>query len=318
MASGCNPKRFFILIQDTTDTTDTEAPDLTLSLIGGGRVACGLARWLKARNEITIGDILTRQQASAEQAVATIGAGRVVTRMDQLAATDLLMIAVPDSSVPGIAEQLSHAGRDLGKTVVFHTSGLHGPEVLDSLTARTAGEAAVHPLRAFNRTETHPDELDGMLCLASGDENALDILRPLFHQARWRQTGTINRNEYHTAAVLLSNYSRTLALSGERILQRSGLDHDTAREIRDCLLGNTLADIEGNGAMEGLTGPLQRGDVSAVARHLQTLASAPDDQALYCQLALLTLRELRTSSRLPLDVSGELEKLLNQGSELNG
>ena len=265
----------------------------TLSLIGAGRVACSLGRWFHCRADVDILDVLSRGPDAAHEAVERLGTGRAVASLDQIRPVDFLMIAVPDSSIPDVVGQLAVRGADLSSTCVFHTSGMFGVEVLQPLSSRAGTLAAVHPLRAFSDADTPPDALDDMLCIASGNDQALQRLQPLFHHARLRSAGGIDRHLYHAGAVILSNHLRALAAAGESVLASAGLDASLAREVRDTLLEDGVDGMQGGHALEGITGPLQRGDRATLEAQIKALASYPGIQNAYRALSLVLLEALR-------------------------
>ena len=285
----------------TLNAVSGETPSPGLNLIGGGRVACSLARWLQARAGVRIQDVLTRSLQSAEEAVACLGAGRAVASVEQLRRADYLMLAVPDSRIPSLVERIAEAQLDLSRTCVFHTSGLHGVEVLESISSKSAGVAAVHPLRAFNRTDTDPDDLDDMLCLACGEEHSLAELRPLFHAARWREISGIERHRYHAGAVMLSNHLRALAAAGESALESSGVSQELAREVRDELFRDGVEGMLGSDSMEGLTGPLLRGDIATLQTQFDALEPHPVLQGIYRSMSQQLMNALAEREAISTD-----------------
>ena len=95
----------------------------SLSLVGPGRAGSAFGRsWLAAGG--TLADVIARDLASAGEAVARIGGGtpRGIAGLD--ADCDILVLAVPDDAVAGVASEL--AARVRCKTA-FHLSGADDP-----------------------------------------------------------------------------------------------------------------------------------------------------------------------------------------------
>jgi predicted short-subunit dehydrogenase-like oxidoreductase (DUF2520 family) len=98
------------------------------------------------------------------------------------------------------------------------------------------------------------------------------------------------RARYHAAAVFASNFPVVLAAVAERLLARAGVGAAEARPAVRHLLSSAAANLAaGDDAALALTGPVARGDVATVARHLAALADDAEADALYRTLARATL-----------------------------
>jgi predicted short-subunit dehydrogenase-like oxidoreductase (DUF2520 family) len=91
---------------------------------------------------------------------------------------------------------------------------------------------------------------------------------------------------YHAAAGLVANGAAALAAGGAALLGRAGVDGATAAAMLGPLLRSVAENVERLGLPEALTGPVRRGDVAGVGKHLETLARlAPDLVGLYVAMA---------------------------------
>ena len=66
-----------------------------------------------------------------------------------LAASELVIVAVPDDAIPGVALRLAKSGQIQPRQVVLHISGLRGSEALVPLSASGAALGSLHPLQTF-------------------------------------------------------------------------------------------------------------------------------------------------------------------------
>ena len=96
-----------------------------------------------------------------------------------------------------------------------------------------------------------------------------------------------DRVTYHAAAVFASNYVDVLLAEGMRLLQSAGWSEKEATAGLLALTEGTLASVRRQGVVAGLTGPVRRGDVSTVERHLAALSGPAAD--LYRMLGLIAL-----------------------------
>ena len=80
------------------------------------------------------------------------------------------------------------------------------------------------------------------------------------------------------------------------------------------LLRGTLNNIENAGIPQALTGPIARGDVETVKKHLAALQKeAPDALSTYCELGLQTIPIAQAKGKIDEEKAAELRTLLKAG-----
>src|SRR5581483_8191329 len=95
---------------------------------------------------------------------------------DEVAAVaELLLLAVPDDALADLVVGLANTGVVRKGALVAHTSGAHGIDVLEPLTAAGALPLALHPVMTFTGTEVDLQRLDGA-CFGA---TTTDELRPV-------------------------------------------------------------------------------------------------------------------------------------------
>ena len=260
--------------------------------IGCGRLGTTLGRLFAARGAITPGDVLTRSRASAAAAVALIGGGRAIETLAELAPADLVFVVTPDADLATTAEALASAPVDLEGAAIIHTSGALSSALLAPLRARGAHVASVHPIRSFAAVEQRDDVLEGVVCGAEGDPEALDVALPLFEQAGARtvriESGA--KTLYHAAAVLACNHLVGLVESSLQAYEAAGLDRDTAAAALEPLVRGTVDNVFARGPAGALSGPIVRGEAELVAAQIARLTGvSPALGELYRLLAGQTL-----------------------------
>jgi predicted short-subunit dehydrogenase-like oxidoreductase (DUF2520 family) len=88
--------------------------------------------------------------------------------------------------------------------------------------------------------------------------------------------------------------------------QLAGLDREQARERAAAILRQTLINYIQKGPEQAFSGPLRRGDVGTVRKHLQVLEQSSDLGNFYRELVKITLQELPVNNR------SNIEELLGQ------
>jgi predicted short-subunit dehydrogenase-like oxidoreductase (DUF2520 family) len=232
-----------------------------LSIVGAGR--CGRTLGLLARRAgWRIGAVTCRRPAHAREAVAFIGAGRPSTKPEGAALT---LIAVPDGEIEGVARAL----RMPRGGVAAHTCASFGGEALRPL--RPAG--ALHPLRSFADPGEAASEFPGTACAIDGDAAAIKVLGPFVRAIG----GTPLRVKagrkplYHAGAVFASNYVIAALEAALRLFEAAGVKRSVALEALTTLAEGTLSNVRAVGIPEALTGPIERGDVATVKRHVAAI-----------------------------------------------
>lgn len=244
----------------------------TLNLVGAGHVGRVLGRLFATSGAFALQDVLTRSPASAQAAVAFMGAGHACADSAQLRPAHAWLLAVSDDQIEPVAAQLAQT-HDLTGAVVFHCSGAKASAALQAVGAGGALVASVHPIRSFADPQQVAREFAGTFCGVEGDAAALALLGPAFETigARLVPIDGAAKTVYHAAAVFASNYLTTVLDAALRAYQAAGIPEAVARELAQPLATETLANVFRLGPAAALSGPIARGDLATVARQEQAL-----------------------------------------------
>ncbi len=115
------------------------------------------------------------------------------------------------------------------------------------------------------------------------------------------------KGRYHLAATVTSNYMVTLFSMAVDLLSRDGISRSESASALLPLLRGTVENLDRLGLPRALTGPIARGDVGTVNRHLHILREeAPGFEAVYRQLGVVTLPVAVEKGTLTRDLAGAL------------
>jgi predicted short-subunit dehydrogenase-like oxidoreductase (DUF2520 family) len=247
---------------------------MRLNIVGGGRVGRVLGRLWRDAGLLEVAAVCNRSRASSARSVAFIGAGRALAELSLLEPADLVMVSVPDDAVAAVAEGLARAGPELRGSVVFHVSGVLGIEPLAATAERGARTASMHPLASFAEPERMIRTFAGTPCGLTGDDAARNVLRRLVTAIGGRAFDVDGEAKalYHAAAVVASNHLVATMALALRLFEAAGVGSGAARDIAGHLARQTLDNVVALGPENALTGPVARGDVDTVRRHLDALA----------------------------------------------
>ena len=106
-----------------------------------------------------------------------------------------------------------------------------------------------------------------------------------------------NKVEYHAASVFVSNHVIALAETATNLLKKCGLSEKDAISALNPLMINNVQDVGKNGIRDSLTGPIERGDINTIYRHLESLSK--DDRELYRLLSkkLISIAKIKNTDR---------------------
>jgi len=227
----------------------------------------------------------------------------------------VLVFCVPDDRLEETAATWARAcvdGRIPAPALALHTSGLHDASAIGALRRCGAEVAACHPLVAIAAPGN--GRFRGVTFGIDGDPGAVARATELAallggRPCRIRPDG---RPLYHLAAVFGSNFLVACLSVASELFGECAAEPPGAADALAALLPlarSALDNLERDGLPDGLTGPIVRGDIGTVERHL--LALDPVRRDLYRALGteLLAARE----DRLDAGVAARLRDVLGPG-----
>jgi predicted short-subunit dehydrogenase-like oxidoreductase (DUF2520 family) len=85
--------------------------------------------------------------------------------------------------------------------------------------------------------------------------------------------------------------------TAERVGKAAGLGQQQTRAIMGPILRQTLTNYLDHGGASAFSGPIRRGDLETVRRHLQELKRVPDALEVYRALVKSALRDLPSTRK---------------------
>ncbi len=189
---------------------------------------------------------------------------------------------------------------------VLRALSLHYPEIKGS-SFRIVHFAAGHPivrrgvhlLHPFASIDRDTDLADIRFVWFGHHDTALGK----FLEEIGLHTVTVKRTPstgYHTAAVLLGNFTQYLYLAAEALLAHEKIPARQIGPLLRQLLATSIRNVEQHG-IAGLTGPAARGDIVTINREwlfLDNTISAPRLAAVYREISAIIAEALQDGSIL--------------------
>jgi predicted short-subunit dehydrogenase-like oxidoreductase (DUF2520 family) len=255
-----------------------------VGIVGAGAVGTALGVAL-TRAGWPVAAVASRDRARREQFRALVPGARAFAEASALLdEVELVILAVPDDVIPALAGEL----RMYSGQAMIHTSGALGAEVLAPAMAAGTQVGAFHPLVAFADRELAIAALRGATVAVEGDDELAGLLAEMAESLGAIPVRLLpgSKAAYHAAAVLAAGGFVALLDAIAELGRVAGLDEAGSLAIYGRLAEQTLGNARALGIANALTGPMTRGDVGTLERHLEALAEhAPAVIPLYLAAA---------------------------------
>lgn len=273
-----------------------------VAIVGAGNLAGALALPL-SRAGYRIDLIVSRGPGAPSQRARRLAreveASATVLAEARIRA-EIVWFCVPDAAIAGAARALSKAANWKGK-VALHSSGALTSDELGVLRRRGASVASVHPLMTFVKGSRPP--LAGVPFAIEGDQNAARAARSIVRDLHG-QPFTIRRRQkemYHAWGMFASPLLTALLAATENVAVAAGVSRNAARKRMLPILMQTLSNYARLGASASFSGPIPRGDIETVKKHLKVLSKIEAEQNVYIALVRAALRNLPAKRRADLE-----------------
>jgi predicted short-subunit dehydrogenase-like oxidoreductase (DUF2520 family) len=273
-----------------------------IAIVGAGSLASALATSLRGAG-YAIEQIISRSRAAslqrARRLAREVGASAVAISQAQIRA-EVVWFCLPDGEIASAAASLARSA-DWSKKVALHSSGALTSDELAALGRLGAAVASVHPLMTFVRGSRPP--LTGVSFAIEGSPRAVRAARAIVRELGG-QPFAIRKDQkeaYHAWGMFASPLLTALLAASERVAGASGVSRKAAREKMLPILRQTLANYARLGAPGAFSGPIARGDLATVRKHLRVLLRVPAAREVYLALARAALRDLPAKNRAGLE-----------------
>jgi predicted short-subunit dehydrogenase-like oxidoreductase (DUF2520 family) len=270
----------------------------SITIVGPGNLGSALALEL-ARIGYPIRHIVSRRSSRGVSAARTL-ARRVKAKHvfpgEAVFDSDIVWITVPDDAIAEVAAQLAPLQSWRG-TIVLHPSGAMTSDELSALKKRGAKVASAHPMMTFVRGKKA--RWQGVPFDIEGDEAAVQAAYRIAEVLGGDPFRLEKRHKalYHAFGSFASPMVIALMSAMEQVAEAAGVPPKKAKKMVWPLLSQTLQNyLEKDGA-RAFSGPLVRGDVKTIRKHLEQLKRVPEARDVYLALARAAIKRLPVKNR---------------------
>ncbi len=261
---------------------------LKLGFIGAGTVGTALATRLSSKGYSVVA-VSSRSLTSAEKLGKAVSGCRVYNKSQDVAdAAELVFITTPDDTIAKVAAEIKwHSGQN-----VVHCSGADSTASLEPARKSGAKVGVIHPLQTFASVKEAIENMSGSTFALEAEEPLLSTLKNMATdlEGQWIELKASDKIVYHAAAVIACNYLVTLVKLATDLWQTFNISTPQATQALLPLIRGTIHNIDTVGVPQFLTGPLARGDVGTIKKHLAALQkAAPSVLSIYKELGRQTI-----------------------------
>ena len=267
-----------------------------IGFIGAGKVGFSLGRYLM-EHHMDVSGYYSQNPKSAQEA-AKFTHTKFFEKLDDVVdKSEVIFLTVPDHAIKSVWEALKqHAIQ--GK-IVCHCSGALTSDLFSNIDVYKAYGYSIHPLFAICDKYHSYKELSKCLFTIEGHKQYIPYFKDLFEKLGnpLQVISKAEKMRYHAAAAMTSNLMVALASICENQLQMCGFSAENAHQALKPILLSNMEHIVHLGCVKALTGPLERGDIETVKKHLHVLED--NDALIYKGLskALLSLAKQKNPER---------------------
>ena len=283
---------------------------ITIGLIGAGITGTALAVRLAQQGYHVIA-VSSRSLVSAENLAGRLNDCKVCMTAQEVAdLAQFVFITTPDDVISKVANEVKwHKDQN-----IVHCSGAHSTDIIETAETSGAHIGCFHPLQTFAGIEQAIDNIPGSTFAIEAEGDLLTALKKMASAMKgdWIILNAGDKVLYHAAAVFACNYMVTLVKLATDLWQHFGVPQGQSIKALMPLLRGTLNNIENVGLPNCLTGPIARGDLGTIEKHLEALESDNENSYLlnsYKQLGLQTIPIALAKGKIDSERGSELQVL---------
>lgn len=241
-----------------------------IAIIGAGRIAYSLTSALLKEGYI-VDTIISRKINSAKALAGKFGVKKYFDDKNLISkSVNVFFITVPDSEIKKTAVQLSKL--KFSTAFFIHFSGAEDISVLNPLKVKGGKTGSLHLMQTFpskkivniknvnSAIETNDDSMYKFLLQLCSDLQLIPF-----------RIDSKDKTYYHLAGVFASNFLAGNLLNAQKLLSLNNIDEQKYFKILSSTIQSTLQNIKTVGPAKALSGPVDRGDIKTIQKHIYSL-----------------------------------------------
>ena len=262
-----------------------------IAVIGAGRVSFSLVSAL-VKSSLNVSLIVSRKVISAKTLARRLRIKNFSSDLHSLTSDlKIFFLSVPDNQISIVAKDISKLNLNFGNSIFIHLSGAEDISVLNALKRKGAYTASFHIMQTF------PDKKifnlkNSYVAIETSNKKVESFLFGVAKKLKLYPFKISSQNKiyYHLAGVYSSNFLVANQYYTKKLFDRthSGINY---KSVFNPISEMTLKNIKEKDVQNAVSGPVARGDIKTVKKHLSALKNDKILRSNYI-LQSLTLLEL--------------------------
>lgn len=202
--------------------------------------------------------------------------------------SDCIFITTPDGEISKIWNEIKEC--NINGKIICHTSGVLSTNVFDENLKFGADVYSIHPMYPFaNKYESYKNLKEATFSIEGNGPKKEQVLKLMDKLGNFYfEIDSSKKGLYHLSAVNVSNLFVGLCNNSVEYLKSMGLSEKESLDALKPLVCENVKNIFNKGIKESLTGPIERGDIETVKKHI---SSMPKEDVLgYIELCKSVLK----------------------------
>lgn len=269
-----------------------------ITLIGAGNLAHALGPALNAAGykiDVVVSRPLQKSKKRAAALAKKLNADLVT--LDQFRpASEIIWLCHTDDALAETARLLARK-KGWQDKIVLHSSGALSSEILAPVQRSGAHTASLHPMMTFV-PGTVP-AMEKVPFTVEGDRKAVAAAKKIV-KAMKAEVFEIRKESkvlYHALGSFSSPMIVATLVTAERVGKAAGLSAKQVAKVMRRILLQTIENYLERGPAAAFSGPIKRGDLNTVRRHLRDLRRVPGAIDVYRALVRSALMDLPSENQ---------------------
>ncbi|MBQ7432804.1 MAG: DUF2520 domain-containing protein [Lachnospiraceae bacterium] len=251
-----------------------------IGFIGAGRVGVTLGRYLK-ENGLRLSGYYSRNPVHAKEAAAFTNSRYFEDLQHLIINSTVLFLTVNDGAIQRVVDDILALVSEgdscnticIKHKIFCHCSGALSSAVFKELEAAGGFGYSIHPMFAIHDRQTSYQKLSKTFFTIEGNpKHIADVAAMLERLGNpYQVIEARDKVLYHSGAVMASNLVISLYAMATDTLERCGFSEEGARQALMPLFFHNAENMEHSGLSEALTGPVDRGDIETIEKHMEVL-----------------------------------------------
>ena len=280
-------------------------------IIGAGRIAVSILNGL-INAQLNIQSVISKKVNSAEQLAKKFSVEHYSNNLSQIKEdANLFLLTVPDNQILSVAVQIEKLNVNFQDSLFVHFSGALSSSILDDLKNKGAATASFHIMQSFP-TKNIVKLNNLTVAVETDSEKSEKFLFFLADKLKMNPFKLFKEDKvnYHLSGVYSSNFFVGNLLSANSVIQDNKTDYPNFDELILPIVTTTLNNIKLKGLDGSLSGPIQRGELEVIKKHIEKLKNTDNKKFYIDDKNIFLLNYVCQSITI-------LMMLANNGTELN-